>query len=292
MLKEKIGEVTEMVSDMMGNGYKVEVRSITKSNGMVLDAITILKHGNNVSPAIYLNNYYGDSEAIAAGIVREYKEKMQMLGTGRMDSINKGYILDKVNYQMIGLEANKDYLKRCPHRVLLDMAVIYRVVIDHNEDSDTSFVLNDSNMKSMGITFEELDAAAMKHITEASLVFENLNHMAATLLASKKKKTAEDCIVEEGKAYVVTKYDFSYGAGLLMHKRLFEKMAERAGTDLLVLPSSIHDLIVLRDDESLETKDLRDMVTKINCNVVSSQESVLTNNVYRYVKETGEFEIA
>ena len=77
----------------------------------------------------------------------------------------------------------------------------------------------------------------------------------------------------------------------MMHEELLAKIAEKAESDLYILPSSVHEVLVLKADDEIGPKELKMMVTEINGTEVA-QDEVLTDNVYRYVRESGELEVA
>ena len=62
-------EVKQEVEKLLGTEVRVELRQITKNNGIILDGICILEKGCNVSPTIYLEEFY-----------REYKNGMSLRG--------------------------------------------------------------------------------------------------------------------------------------------------------------------------------------------------------------------
>ena len=57
-----------------------------------------------------------------------------------------------------------------------------------------------------------------------------------------------------------------------------------------VLPSSVHELILIPTSENENVAELREMVLQVNETEVSKSE-VLSNNVYHYDANTGKFEM-
>ena len=76
----------------------------------------------------------------------------------------------------------------------------------------------------------------------------------------------------------------------MMYGELLAKIAEKAESDLYILPSSVHEVLVLKADNEIEPKELKTMVTEINGTEVA-QDEVLTDNAYRYVRESGKLEV-
>lgn len=62
---------------------------------------------------------------------------------------------------------------------------------------------------------------------------------------------------------------------------LMEGFAEQAGGNFYILPSSVHDLILLPDSFAICTDSLREMVKEVNESTVAREES-LSQDVYYY----------
>ena len=77
------------------------------------------------------------------------------------------------------------------------------------------------------------------------------------------------------------------GAGVMFYHGLLEEFAEREGSNLYILPSSIHECIVVPEEEGIGKDVLFDMVKEVNHTVVSRDER-LADNVYYYDCKTKE----
>lgn len=83
----------------------------------------------------------------------------------------------------------------------------------------------------------------------------------------------------------------SYGAGVICYPDFMENAAKQIGGNFYVLPSSVHEVLLLPETGTIRSQELLQMVTEINATVVSPEER-LTDNVYHYdsvarVFETG-----
>ena len=80
------------------------------------------------------------------------------------------------------------------------------------------------------------------------------------------------------------------GAVGMFRTDLLEKFAEQGGCDLYILPSSIHEVLLLKDDE-MPVDELRRMVRSVNRCVVDEMDR-LSDEVYHYQRGSGKLEIA
>ena len=85
--------------------------------------------------------------------------------------------------------------------------------------------------------------------------------------------------------YVLTNEAGMLGASALYYPDVKEKAAELMGSGYYVLPSSIHEVILVPDTIDHDVRDLCDMVKQANRSVVEPKD-VLSDNVYHYDKDS------
>ena len=91
--------------------------------------------------------------------------------------------------------------------------------------------------------------------------------------------------------YVATVPDKISGAGVIAYQNFMDEAAERLGGDFFILPSSLHEVLLVRDDGEVNYRDLKAMVEEVNAMQVSPEEK-LTDNVYHYDSKEHVFELA
>ena len=82
----------------------------------------------------------------------------------------------------------------------------------------------------------------------------------------------------------------SYGAAAVLYDGVLKDFSEKLEKDLLLLPSSIHEMLLIPYKNEAELSDLKELVWHINQTEALAKE-VLSDHVYRYSRETGEFSI-
>ena len=85
--------------------------------------------------------------------------------------------------------------------------------------------------------------------------------------------------------YVLTNQLKMNGAACILYPDALRECSQKMGSDLLILPSSIHEVILLPDDGSSNREELREMVDEINRTQLEVEE-VLSAQVYRYERKT------
>ena len=91
--------------------------------------------------------------------------------------------------------------------------------------------------------------------------------------------------------FVVTNQQRIDGAGALFYPEVMDNLGELLGQDYFILPSSIHEMLVLPDNGEVSADELRMMVTEVNATQVAPAER-LTNDVYHFDTKEHVFEKA
>ena len=89
--------------------------------------------------------------------------------------------------------------------------------------------------------------------------------------------------------YVLTNKEKCFGASAMLYSEKIGPLAERFGCDLLILPSSIHEVLLIPDDHVREYAFYRQMVEEVNRTQVEPEE-VLSYGLYRYCRKNSEIE--
>ena len=81
--------------------------------------------------------------------------------------------------------------------------------------------------------------------------------------------------------YVMSNEYGFYGAGAILYPGVIKAFAASLGNDLIILLSSVHEMLLIPDDHPASYKDLADMVEHINVTDVPAEDR-LSNRIYRY----------
>ena len=127
-----------------------------------------------------------------------------------------------------------------------------------------------------GITLDELfEAATENQETLRPAVIKTLIDVFGPMMA-------EDLgVTDETPFYIVSTESGNYGAGAILYRDVAEEIRERIGGDFYVLPSSVHETIVIPKEGNGEASALAEMVTMINCHDVREDDR-LSDSVYTY----------
>lgn len=273
----------------MGKEVRIDIISVTKNNAIVLDGLSILEQGDNVSPAIYLNGYYQDYlagekiEHILSEIIGCYQRQKKI---GHVDisfytDVEK--VKTRVVCRLVNREKNKRLLKEIPYRPFLDLAIVYYYLLDRDDLQDAVILVRNNHMEMWGMKEEELYALAVK----------NTNHMLPYEFVSMKEMMRMlmegECWLmksDEPPLYVLSNIKHSYGAIWITDKTVQKAIGERLQDDYYILPSSIHECMIVPYAAEINPIMMSEMVWEINQTQVEPEE-VLGENIYFYNRDSG-----
>lgn len=205
-------------------------------------------------------------------------------------SLDFSKMKQKIVFQIINTAENEEMVARCPHRSFEDLSVVYRAITGISNSGVSGFLITNDIATVEGLTEEELYECAYQN-TKKLFPFksERIEVMMRRLM---RKWGADENEIKEAfpgytktpekeRIYVVTnRHDF-FGANALLYQDVIAEVAEKIGTDCYILPSSVHDLIVLSTDIYLKENKLANIVKTTNNESVRPSDR-LSDSVYLY----------
>lgn len=292
VFKETVGK---LFMDYLPEQYKdmqLHISPVKKIN-RIMDGISLRKKGCNVSPTIYVDDMYKHflscndlSEVLksAAEIMEKAMREVDNVPVLKLASAK-----DDIVFQLINTNQNKDLLKDIPHREFLDLSIIYRWVVKINDIGIQGTIVNNDLAKKIGMNEEQLYQAAIKN-TQRILppMIKSMNDFLMGMFAAdgdlSEVWSPEEIPQEfpDTGMWVITNSRKINGAISMLYEDNLHKLAIRLDSDLYILPSSVHEVIVVSTSMG-EPCELSQMVRDINADTVSLEER-LSNNVYHYDK--------
>ena len=81
--------------------------------------------------------------------------------------------------------------------------------------------------------------------------------------------------------YVLTNEKRINGAGTIFYDGLLKKFADKIEKDLIIIPSSIHEVILIPSDNGITDEEVNEMIDEVNENELETVE-ILSNHMYLY----------
>ena len=163
-------------------------------------------------------------------------------------------------------------------------------------------VIKNDLLEQYGISAEQLHEDAMKssphvmipEVSSIGALIDEMYQKNILMLTPDEREMLQETLQESSEMptfFVVTNTDRIDGAGVIFYPEFMDNMGELLGNDFFILPSSIHEMLVLPDDGQVDAEMLRDMVKEVNATQVAPAER-LTNDVYHFDTKDHVFEKA
>jgi hypothetical protein len=267
-----------------GVNAEFTTRRVEKLNDSY-DAITVTPVGSsvgvNISVDQALDNYnngtpiYSVTERFADAIEKALAEKPD-LDLEVLSDYEQ--LKSKLFVEVVSAEKNVELLQNVPHEIMEDMAVVYRILVDHADSGNSTILITNQMMEQYGISKEQLRADALENAPKIRPAdVRGMSEVMGDLMPGMMPEVAP----EDEQMFVASTPDKIHGAGIMAYPGFFEEAVQKLGGDFFILPSSIHEVLLVPDDGRKTAEDLLSMVKEVNATQVKP-EDLLTDSVYHY----------
>lgn len=278
------GTVKTAMEAHYGNDYRVSVQDVQKNNGLVLTGITILKKDCNIAPTIYLNQAFEQYqegrilESICREFIRVYEEHKVQTDFSKVQS--------RICYKLINAEKNEELLMDAPHVLLEDLVVIFYILVSSDAEGTGTITIRNNMLELWDVNTDTLYELARGNTQRLfrGTVQSMANVMMDILSKQMDEEYAEefyDMMVDADDLipmYVCTNTMKLNGAVVILYRGLLQEFADRVDGDVFILPSSIHETLLIPVNADMDVEYLKDMVRTVNRTEVAPDE-ILSNSV-------------
>lgn len=296
--EEFVTEIKERIKDFLPESFqKAEIclQAITKNNNMKLTGLTIRNVGSNMVPTIYLEQFYTryqkgeEMSELLRRIAQIRVENDKPMGFDTEQIVNFDKAHDKIMPQLISAKLNKESLNERPHILIEDLAVVFCIILQADDEGTANVQVSNHLKETWQVTTEELYDLAIKNLVNADAgIFVSMKEVLSGLssgLYGEDLRTAEDMLECSG-MYVVSNKEKVHGAAIILNQEMMNRIVEKMGDGFYILPSSVHECLLLPADVGIDAKYLESMVQQVNAKGLNLQER-LSDHVYQYFKEKG-----
>ena len=288
----------EQVKDRLQEQFPymdVSIRSVEKLQGESYTGISIAPAGSNAGATMNLHSQYDllqegtPMEIIIRRIenlANDAVEQIPQVDTGVLGDY--GQMKDRLIMQAVPTDQNRALLATTPHREMEDLSIVYRFQLDHQARGDATILVTNQMLENYGITAEQLIADAAVSAPQRNPL--SIRSM-AQVMAEMSGGMFEPEDIGAPALLVATVPGAVNGAGVLGYPDFFKEATELIGGDFFILPSSVHEVLLLADDGTARAAELNAMVSSINASEVMPEDR-LSDEAYHYDVKAQVFEKA
>ncbi len=279
-----VESVTEQINTLLPEGLRAEMHSSLKNNSISRLGITITDSQVNISPTIYMEEFYQEYQQgfTLSEIVSTVLDIYHEIRFERSWEVNElrefASIQQHIVYKLIHKQENTLLLMDVPYIPYHDLAIVFHILFEIDGSGSGTILITNGMLSAWNVTVDDLYRAAS--VNTPRLLPPNFNTMHSVLC----EMLGTDCLdtdIAENHMYILTNSMKQFGASTILYRDLLEEIALELRDDFYLLPSSIHELIILPRRYSPSTEDLDRMIVEINETQISPDE-VLSDHSYYY----------
>lgn len=286
--KEFVEYIKMNAGYIAGEGGNITINHVIKNNGCEMDGLVIMEKGKDIAPTIYLDSFYElytNGENIK-NIIRQIEVIYEQNKNNVTFDVNilKHFdtIKDKIVYKVVNYRSNEKLLEQVRHKRILDLAVVFYCLLDNEYGRSATALIYNNNLKNWNVTIDDVYKAALKNTPD--LLHSKISSMAALFEKCGVNVDGEEVDLKDyvpSDMYVLTNESKLNGAACILYENVLYDFAQKLGADLYILPSSVHEVILLPKLSMFEKDELVNMVKEVNTEGVAADE-VLSDHVYEY----------
>lgn len=290
--EEFVKKAKEWMQDWLGTDAQVRTKMMRKNNGAAYTGLH--DESREVSAVIYLEPIYqkylenGETEEAFEKAMEEIKERYGKADRGEeIRRLLKGFgnfetVKGNLAFRLVSQAKNRELLRDIPHVDFLDLAVVFEVYLGLDGKNAYSIVITNEDMNTWNMDAEELYRTAMAN---APIV------KPASLRGLKEALGVRNAEGEREMFYVLTNEPAAYGAAAMLYEGVLRKASNQLGGDLVILPSSIHEVLLAPWISKTDSRAMKEIVRRVNETEVPDEEQ-LSDHVYWYIRSEDRIEIA
>ena len=286
---EFVDRVKNSIKDYLPDRFadaSVSVDQYQKLNTSYM-GLQVRLEGQMVIPNVNLNAHFAEYQKRGLSmenVMRGVAEQVQMapnLHTEWLKDYNqvKAHLFIRVS----DAKKSEPFLQTSPHKEVDGLAISYHIAFEGMQGVEASTPISNKMMEMYDVTAEQLHADALESSQRLYPVqFSSLAEVMQQMMGLDPEMAADMMPPVEGpQLMILTNAQSFYGASALFYPGQMEAIAEQVGSDFFVLPSSVHETLILADDGSVEPDSLQFMVREINQTEVAPEDR-LSDFVYHY----------
>lgn len=299
-----VAKIEKALNQYYGDTASVHTGKYKKNNGIELTGVSVRFYGDNIAPTIYIEDCYRKYKAgetlgaIVRGIIEIIEQNKMPTSQGIIDFGNYELMKKRIAYKLVNTELNAKLLEEIPHIEYLDMSIVFMVVLEADDpiwgddvnDRGGYILIYNNHLEMWGVDVQCIYEEAVEN---ARRIFPAQIMMMKEMidLSTNREFLPMECAMDiPDSIYVVTNSKHTYGASALVDENLWQEFSIKTQHNLFIIPSSIHEIIVIEDSGELNAMDLKNTISIVNSSCLEAVE-VLSDNLYYYNQSTGKVTI-
>lgn len=295
--QEFLEAIQERILEFFPKEYEqaqVLIHQVMKNNDTALDAVIIRNEQDTVTPQIYLADLFAkhqmgmSMDEVLKTIADTYMERHNPPIFNTAEQIqNYENMKELLRVQLISKESNGERLSHTPHWDMenTDLTAVLRIYLPSPQTDMATILVTDKLVSTWGQEPDVLYQQALANTIEQNppKIDSLINIICSLQEESNAWQEIPNFTMEPYEQYVLSNSSNYFGASVLLYPEVLKQLSQNSNSNLFILPSSIHELILMRDNGDMDAAELQTMVASVNKTELVP-EDILSDEVYYYDK--------
>lgn len=191
---------------------------------------------------------------------------------------------ERIIIKLVNYSQNEELLREIPHQKFYDLAIIYVVAVCDFMSEYATILIHNQHLSLWGISSDDLYTLAMENTPKLlpyrfDKMEKVLEHLIDTPLP----------FATEIHMFILTNHIKIHGSTCMVYPGLLKALAENLNDNLLIIPSSIHEVLIIPEktiQDEYTLNDFKEMINEVNETQITDDE-ILSDHAYLYLKESG-----
>lgn len=301
-MNEFLKDLVKAIEKVMGAEYQVSSTEVLKNNSKKLSAVLIKGKDEKAVPTIYINRFYdeyqkgvSDIKNIAKKVIDIYNENKGSLDITVDEIFNYKKVVNRISFKLINVKRNEERLKDIVYIMHSNLALVFQIELIADNESVGSTLVSKELLKHWNVSIDQLYSDVLSNVSniEPPIMKNMLDIMNEIVLGDtvnlSDEENARISDSNTNQMYVLTNKRKVNGSAVILYPdidKLIKKVT--SASNFYVLPSSIHELILIPFSEKMDKNELKEMIRQVNAEEVA-QEDFLSDDLYFYNTDSKEF---
>lgn len=289
-------EIISRIKDYLPEEFAdatVSIQEVRKTNDLLLHGLTVRK--DSISPTVYLETPYqeyqnGTSlEDILTDLAHVIVQNTGNCPADNISDLNSfAKVRGRIRIKLINIGKNQEFLHDKPFTKIdeTDLAATYFIDLSRIGESHATVMVTDALMATWNVGLKTLHETALRNVSDYAS-FMNIRTVLSEMCHGTLPAEFDVPEEDDNVMYVLSSTDKYCGAASMLCPNTMDLVTDHVkrnnGNDpaFFLLPSSIHETLVVPCRDQMSVADLKRMVEEVNATVLAP-EDLLSDHVYIY----------
>lgn len=277
---------TMVIDELKERAEEVSIVKVKKNNGIELTGLSIREKNCKIAPTIYLEEHY-NNYLNGDDLVSVMDDILILNMEYKYDGVMEACISDfsnaapRITFRLINKKFNEALLKEIPYMSWNDLAIAFMLNVEMDGMCDGLIVVRNDLLAMWNQSVADLYHTAMKNMRDRQddVLIDMEEILRKHGMLDKEQMTLQN------RMFVLSNEKQFWGASSILYTDKLAPLSKKLGCNLYLIPSSIHEWLILPDEDQFDQNYLKEVLCMVNQNELA-REDILGDSLYYFSKDS------